>query len=62
MRHRSAKRRIKGLHENDFIIAAKINEIAAGMGAKEYSRGRSRVFLQSILLWSVQSPRLREAM
>ena len=35
MRHRNAKKKIKGLHENDFIIAAKINEIAAGMGAKE---------------------------
>ena len=28
-------KKIKGLHENDFIMAAKINEIAAGMGAKE---------------------------
>ncbi len=26
-------KKIKGLHENDFILAAKINEIAAGMGA-----------------------------
>jgi len=26
-------KKIKGLHENDFIMAAKINEIAAGMGA-----------------------------
>jgi len=28
-------KKIKGLHENDFIMAAKINEIAAGMGAGE---------------------------
>ncbi len=28
-------KKIKGLHENDFILAAKINEIAAGMGAKD---------------------------
>ncbi len=28
-------KKIKGLHENDFILAAKINEIAAGMGAGE---------------------------
>ena len=28
-------KKIKGLHENDFILAAKINEIAAGMGAEE---------------------------
>ncbi len=28
-------KKIKGLHENDFILAAKINETAAGMGAKE---------------------------
>ncbi len=27
--------KIKGLHENDFIMAAKINEIAAGMSAGE---------------------------
>ncbi len=26
-------KKIKGLHENDFIMAAKFNEIAAGMGA-----------------------------
>lgn len=26
-------KKIKGLHENDFILATKINEIAAGMGA-----------------------------
>ncbi len=26
-------KKIKGLHENDFIMAAKINEIAAGTGA-----------------------------
>ncbi len=28
-------KKIKGLHENDFIIAAKINKIAAGMSAGE---------------------------
>ena len=28
-------KKIKGLHENDFIMAAKINEIAAGMSAGE---------------------------
>jgi 4a-hydroxytetrahydrobiopterin dehydratase len=28
-------KKIKGLHENDFIMAAKINEIAASMGAGE---------------------------
>ncbi len=28
-------KKIKGLHENDFIMAAKINEIAADMGAGE---------------------------
>ncbi len=28
-------KKIRGLHENDFIMAAKINEIAAGMGAGE---------------------------
>ncbi len=28
-------KKIKGVHENDFIMAAKINEIAAGMGAGE---------------------------
>ena len=28
-------KKIKGLHENDFIMAAKINEIAAGIGAGE---------------------------
>jgi 4a-hydroxytetrahydrobiopterin dehydratase len=28
-------KKIKGLHENDFIMAAKINEIAAGMDASE---------------------------
>jgi 4a-hydroxytetrahydrobiopterin dehydratase len=28
-------KKIKGLHENDFIMAAKINEIAAGMGTGE---------------------------
>ena len=28
-------KKIKGLHGNDFITAAKINEIAAGMGAAE---------------------------
>ena len=28
-------KKIKGLHENDFIMAVKINEIAAGMGADE---------------------------
>lgn len=28
-------KKIKGLHENDFIMAAKINKIAAGMGAGE---------------------------
>ena len=28
-------KKIKGLHENDFIMAAKINEIAAGMDAGE---------------------------
>jgi 4a-hydroxytetrahydrobiopterin dehydratase len=28
-------KKIKGLHENDFIIAAKINEIAAGVRAGE---------------------------
>ncbi len=28
-------KKIKGLHENDFIIAAKINEFAAAMGAAE---------------------------
>ncbi len=28
-------KKIKGLHENDFIMAAKINEIAAGVGAGE---------------------------
>ena len=27
--------KIKGLHENDFIMAAKINQIAAGMNAGE---------------------------
>ncbi len=27
--------KIKGLHENDFIMAAKINQIAAGMAAGE---------------------------
>ncbi len=26
-------KKIKGLHENDFIMAAKINEITAGLGA-----------------------------
>ncbi len=28
-------KKIKGLHENDFILAAKINEIAAGMSIGE---------------------------
>ena len=28
-------KKIKGLHENDFIMAAKINEIAAGVDAGE---------------------------
>ena len=28
-------KKIQGLHENDFIMAAKINEIAAGMDAGE---------------------------
>ncbi len=28
-------KKIKGLHENDFIMAAKINEIASSMGAGE---------------------------
>ncbi len=28
-------KKIKGLHENDFIMAAKINEIAATKGADE---------------------------
>ncbi len=28
-------KKIKGLHENDFIMAAKISEIAAGMSAGE---------------------------
>ncbi len=28
-------KKIKGLHENDFVMAAKNNEIAAGMGAKD---------------------------
>ena len=28
-------KKIKGLHENDFIVAAKINEIAASKGADE---------------------------
>jgi 4a-hydroxytetrahydrobiopterin dehydratase len=28
-------KKIKGLHENDFIMAAKINEIAAGVSAGE---------------------------
>jgi len=28
-------KKIKGLHENDFIMAAKINKIAADMGADE---------------------------
>ena len=28
-------KKIKGLHENDFIMAAKINKIAANMGADE---------------------------
>ncbi len=28
-------KKIRGLHENDFIIAAKINKIGAGMGAEE---------------------------
>ncbi len=28
-------KKIRGRHENDFIMAAKINEIAAGMGAGE---------------------------
>ena len=28
-------KKIKGLHENDFIMAAKINEIAAGMRVGE---------------------------
>ncbi len=28
-------KKIKGLHENDFIMAAKINEIAAGVSADE---------------------------
>ncbi len=28
-------KKIKGLHENDLIMAAKINEIAAGVGAGE---------------------------
>ena len=28
-------KKIKGLHENDFIMAAKINEIAAGMSTGE---------------------------
>jgi hypothetical protein len=28
-------KKIKGLHENDFILAAKINEIATGVGTRK---------------------------
>ena len=31
----SQTKKIKGLHENDFVLAAKPSEIAAGMGAEE---------------------------